>query len=71
MELTIQQKISVLLRDLRLCWFVGTLEVITPEEGDKIKEELVDQVNSGKSYEEALKEGHLKIFELLKEKSEY
>ncbi|MBP3791591.1 MAG: DUF1959 family protein [Methanobrevibacter sp.] len=57
--------------DLRLCWFVGYLNILTEEEGDKLKEKLVDEVKSGKSYEDALKEGQLELFDLLKEKSEY
>lgn len=57
--------------DLRLCWFIGTLEIITEEEGDKLKEKLVDEVKSGKTYEEVLKEGQLDLFNLLKEKSQY
>ena len=57
--------------DLRLCWFIGTLEIITQEEGEKLKEKLVGEVKSGKSYEEVLKEGQLDLFNLLKEKSEY
>lgn len=57
--------------DLRLCWFISYLDIITEEEGDKLKEKLVDEVKSGKSYEDVLKEGQLELFELLKEKSEY
>lgn len=57
--------------DLRLCWFIGYLDILTEEEGDKLKEKLVDEVKSGKSYEDALKEGQLELFDLLKEKSEY
>ena len=57
--------------DLRLCWFIGTLEVLTPEQGDELKEKLVEKVKSGKSYEEVLKEGHIELFELLKKEAEY
>ena len=57
--------------DLRLCWFIGTLEVITPEDGDELKEKLINEVKSGKSYEEVLKQGQLELFELLKKESEY
>ena len=57
--------------DLRLCWFIGTLEVITHEDGEKLKEKLVEEVKSGKPYEEVLKQGHLELFELLKKESEY
>lgn len=57
--------------DLRLCWFVGTLEIISEKESDELKERLIDEVKSGKAYEDVLKEGQLELFELLKEKSEY
>ena len=57
--------------DLRLCWFIGYLEVLTEEEGDDLKEKLVDEVKSGRDYEEVLKEGQLDLLNILKEKSEY
>lgn len=57
--------------DLRLCWFIGYLEVLTEEEGDDLKEKLVDEVKSGRDYEEVLKDGQLELFNILKEKSEY
>lgn len=56
--------------DLRLCWFIGYLEVISEEEGDILKEKLVDEVKSGRNYDDVLKEGQLELFKLLKEKSE-
>lgn len=55
--------------DLRLCWYVGALEIITPQEADALKEKLVGEVKSGKAYEKVLKEGQLELFKLLKEKS--
>ena len=67
-DICLYQKLNA---DLRLCWFIGTLEIITQEEGEKLKEKLVGEVKSGKSYEEVLKEGQLDLFNLLKEKSEY
>ena len=57
--------------DLRLCWFIGTLEIIPPEEGRKLKMKLVEEVKNGKSYEDALKEGQLELYELLKKESKY
>ena len=57
--------------DLRLCWFVGTLEIIPPEEGRKLKMKLVEEVKNGKSYEDALKEGQLELYELLKKEAKY
>ena len=50
--------------DLRLCWFIGTLEIIPPEEGRKLKMKLVEEVKNGKSYEDALKEGQLELYQL-------
>ena len=55
--------------DLRLCWYVGALEILTPQEADALKEKLVGEVKSGKAYEKVLKEGQLELFKLLKEKS--
>ena len=57
--------------DLRLCWFSGTLEVITPEDAKELKMKLVREVKNGKSYEDALKQGHLELFELLKKEAKY
>ena len=51
--------------DLRLCWFNGTLELISDSDAKKLKMELVEKVKSGKSYEDVLKEGRLELFELL------
>lgn len=57
--------------DLRLCWFIDTLEVIPREEGKNLKYKLVQEVKNGKSYEDALKEGKLELFELLKKETKY
>ncbi len=57
--------------DLRLCWFNGTLELISDEDARNLKMKLVTEVKNGKSYEEALKEGHLELFELLKKEAKY
>ena len=57
--------------DLRLCWFNGTLELISDSDAKKLKMELVEKVKSGKSYEDVLKEGRLELFELLKKEAEY
>ena len=57
--------------DLRLCWFVGTLEIISAEDAKELKMKLVEEVKNGKSYEEALKEGKLELFELLKKEARY
>ena len=57
--------------DLRLCWFSGTLELISPEDGKNLKMKLVEEVKSGKSYDDVLKEGKLELFELLKQEAKY
>ena len=57
--------------DLRLCWFIGTLEIIPPEEGRKLKMKLVEEVKNGKSYEDALKDGQLELYQLLKKEAKY
>ena len=57
--------------DLRLCWFIGTFEIIPPEEGRKLKMKLVEEVKNGKSYEDALKEGQLELYQLLKKEAKY
>ena len=67
-DICMYQKLNA---DLRLCWFVGTLEVIDPEDAKKLKMKLVEDVKNGKSYEDALKEGRLEVFELLKKEAKY
>lgn len=57
--------------DLRLCWFIGTLEVIPQEEGKKLKMQLIEEVKKGKSYDDVLTEGKLQLFELLKKETRY
>ena len=57
--------------DLRLCWFIDTLELIPRKDGKELKMKLVNEVKNGKSYEDALKEGRLELFELLKRQTEY
>lgn len=57
--------------DLRLCWFSQTLELISVEDGNNLKERLVEEFKNGKSYEEVLKLGRLELFQLLKEETKY
>ena len=52
-----------------MCWLIDTLEIIPREEGKNLKYKLVQEVKNGKSYEDALKEGRLELFELLKKES--
>ena len=57
--------------DLRLCWFIDTLEIMSQEEGKKLKMKLVEEVKNGRFYDDVLKEGRLELFELLKKESNY
>lgn len=67
-DICLYQKLNA---DLRLCWFSGTLELISPEDAKNLKIKLIDEINSGKSYEDALKEGKLELFQLLKKEAEF
>ena len=67
-DICLYQKLNA---DLRLCWFAGTLEVISQEEAKELKMNVIKEIKNGKTYEDALKEGKLALFELLKEKSKY
>ena len=67
-DICLYQKLNA---DLRLCWFNGTLEIISDEDAKNLKMKLVNEVKNGKSYEDALKEGQLELFELLKKEAIY
>ena len=67
-DICLYQKLNA---DLRLCWFIGTLELISPEDGRNLKMKLVSEIKSGKSYDDALKEGRLELFQLLKKKLKF
>ncbi|MDO5860187.1 DUF1959 family protein [Methanobrevibacter sp.] len=67
-DICLYQKLNA---DLRLCWFSGTLEVISKEDGKKLKMKLINEIKNGKSYEDALKEGQLELFKLLKKEAEF
>ena len=67
-DICLYQKLNA---DLRLCWFVDTLELISHEEGKEIKINVLNEINNGKSYEDALKDGKLKLFELLKKEADF
>jgi energy-converting hydrogenase A subunit M len=64
-DICLYQKLNA---DLRLCWFNGTLELISDDEARELKLDALEEIKNGKSYEDALKEGKLKLFELLQEK---
>ena len=36
--------------DLRLCWFIGTLELISEEDADELKERLAQKIMDGQDY---------------------
>ena len=67
-DICLYQKLNA---DLRLCWFSDTLELISREDGKNLKMKIVNEIKNGKSYEDALKEGQLEIFELLKKEAIY
>lgn len=52
--------------DLRLCWFIGTLELITKEDGEDLKEKLAQKIMDGQNYSDVLKEGQKELFTLIK-----
>ena len=67
-DICLYQKLNA---DLRLCWFSGTLELISQKDAENLKMNIIKEIKSGKSYEEALKEGKLELFEMLKKEAEY
>ena len=67
-DICLYQKLNA---DLRLCWFNGTLEIISDEDARNLKMKLVNEIKNGKYYEDALKEGQLELFELLKKEAIY
>ena len=66
-DICLYQKLNA---DLRLCWFSGTLELISRDDAKNLKMKLVDEIKSGKPYENAVKEGKLELFQLLKKEAE-
>ena len=51
--------------DLKLYWLSDVLEIITNEEGDRIKSNLVKEILKGKDYEDALEKGKKQILDLV------
>ena len=62
-DICLYQKLNA---DLRLCWLIDTLELLPRESGRNLKMKLVKEIKNGKSYEDAVKEGKLELFQLLK-----
>ena len=67
-DICLYQKLNA---DLRLCWFTETLELISKEDVKDLKMKIIKEIKNGKSYEDALKEGQLELFELLKKEAIY
>ena len=53
--------------DLKLPWFVDILELLSHNQGDELKNKIVREIGSGKSYDDALKEGRKDLFNYIKE----
>ncbi len=66
-DICLYQKLNA---DLRLCWLIDTLELLPRESGRNLKMKLVKEIKDGKSYEDAVKEGKLELFQLLKKEAE-
>ena len=66
-DICLYQKLNA---DLRLCWLIDTLELLPRESGRNLKMKLVKEIKNGKSYEDAVKEGKLELFQLLKKEAE-
>lgn len=58
--------INKLHADLRLCWFIGTLELVSKEDADELKVKLAQKIMDGQDYSDVLKEGQKELFELIK-----
>ena len=67
-DICLSQKLNA---DLRLCWFSGTLEVISAEDAKELKLKIIEEINNGKSYDDALKYGKLELYQLLKKEAEF
>ena len=67
-DICLYQKLNA---DLRLCWFNGSLEVISQEESENLKMKILNEIKNGKSYEDALREGQLELFQLLKKEAQF
>lgn len=52
--------------DLKLCWFVDSMELISKDEADELTGRLVNEIIEGKDYSDILKEGQKELFTILK-----
>lgn len=52
--------------DLRLCWLVDVMNILTDKEADQIKNGITDKIiKKGESYDEALEDGREELLEFL------
>jgi len=51
--------------DLKLCWLLDIMEIITPEEADAIKNKIAKEVVEGTSYEDAISDGKKELIKFL------
>lgn len=51
--------------DLRFCWLCDVMEIITVEEANRIKMNLVKEIIDGKEYNNAVKDGKEQVLDLL------
>lgn len=52
--------------DLKLCWFVDSMELISKDEADELTERLANEIIEGKDYSDVLKKGQKELFTILK-----
>ena len=61
----IEDELLKLYSDLHLKWFIEVLEMITVEQGDKIRVPLSKRIVEGEDYGEVLQEGRNQLFAIL------
>ena len=50
--------------DLRLCWLCDVMGIVTVDEANRIKMNLVEEIIDGKEYDKALEDGKKQILDL-------
>lgn len=51
--------------DLKICWFLDIMDILTEEEANAIKSKVAKEVVEGKSYEDAIEDGKKELIEYL------
>lgn len=51
--------------DLKLCWLLDIMDILTPEEANAIKNKIANEVVEGKLYEDAIQDGKKELLEFL------